>query len=114
MITIDDKKRKKISISVDGLPSDIYKILDEKRNNRKLTQYIVTLIEFYQFNTNKDGIVTQLNRIETKIESLSRDTKKKESHSNSEIEIRLEDEKLYSVKKIIGGIDDEDFREGNF
>ena len=98
------EKRKRITLNCEDMPDEIYNILNEKALRRKITPYI---IEIVQQRLMDKLVLEKLEAIEVKIDGLASGNIKVKSNNNEE-EKTLKEGMFVKANTIIGEIDEED------
>lgn len=100
------QKKSRITFSTADIPDDIYEILSDKADKRKLTPYIVELVETCKLNK---LILSKLESIESKVDGISAGVIiRKEENSELLKSQQLKEGSVVNANAINGGIDDDD------
>ena len=102
------EKRKRITLNSEDMPEDVYEILNEKALGRKVTPYI---IEIVQQRIKDKSLLDKLEVIEAKIDRISYGNIIMKNNIGEE---SLEEGMLVKVNDVIGEIDENDKIECDF
>ncbi|WP_033690823.1 hypothetical protein [Bacillus cereus] len=116
-------KNRKMALSADSMPDDVYMILNEKANSRQLTAFVVELVQnekhYDQLLKKLDSVEQRLNlldTVESKLDLLLTNgfALATEQEDNKAEELVLQEGKIIDAKEVIGGISKEDSEEIDF
>ena len=103
------EKRKRIALNSEAMPDDVYEILNEKALRRKITPFIIELV---QDRIKEKELLEKLNVIDAKIDRLtSGNTIIKNSSLEEEV---LAEGRLIQAAVVISEIEEEDIVEYDF
>ena len=104
------EKRKRITLNSEDMPDEVYEVLNEKALNRKITPYIIELV---QQRIKDKAILDKLEVIEAKIDGIACGNTRIKNNNTVE-EKTLREGMFVKANAVIGEIDEEDKMEYDF
>ncbi|MBU3093532.1 hypothetical protein KPL35_15850 [Clostridium sp. CF011] len=110
-----EEKRGRMVVNAKELPDDVYKILNEKALKRSLTPFIIELVKQ---NMKTDILLEKLNKIESKIDSITYNDAVIKENCIEKIDEQNEELQegiiVKNVNEVISEIDELDEIDGDF